>query len=289
MALAIDGTPVVGTDTGGSSLTLTYASVSAGSILVVMAGSERVTSAAAHATISVSSATLGSFSKRADGSIDGVGQSSAFSYAGYWWACAPNALTNEIITIEFSTTIDDAAGMAFAVSGFTGTAYQTNPWDQNASLGQASLTTATILTTPHAAAISTTNANTMLLGICLGPFSGNLLASSPFTAIGVGNVKNSGGTNQFSGAMESNVVSTTQTSLAVQIGDGSAVDTWMMWADALSESGSGSSSPTDDRAFQNGAVSLLLSMRERASGLLEPVRELWKPKKPKLFVPGFSF
>jgi hypothetical protein len=47
---------------------------------------------------------------------------------------------------------------------------------------------------------------------------------------------------------------------------------------------------TDDRAGWNGAAQAITLMRERVSGLLEPVREVWKPKRPGLIrlEPEFS-
>lgn len=66
------------------------------------------------------------------------------------------------------------------------------------------------------------------------------------------------------------------------------VNTW----DAISigiQPASGGGSPTDDIAPRSGAMTAIILMRERASGLLEPVRELWRPKRPRVLVPGFAF
>src|SRR5579872_7340058 len=59
------------------------------------------------------------------------GQFSAVNTFIEFWAFSPSALTADQITVTWTSSgnIDDATFGVFAVKGFTGTAWQTNPFD----------------------------------------------------------------------------------------------------------------------------------------------------------------
>ena len=75
-----------------------------------------------------------------------------------WWAVAPSALSAVTITATGNANWDDAAILAFGVSGCN----TTNPWDANASLAARTFHNATPAI-PTFANISTTEANDFLI------------------------------------------------------------------------------------------------------------------------------
>ena len=84
-----------------------------------------------------------------------------------WWAYNPNANTSDVITVTWAGatgSLDAGKIAAFAVTGFTGTEYQTNPWDLNPSLiGRATSNVAT--TYPNNQAVSTISSSGMAFSI----------------------------------------------------------------------------------------------------------------------------
>ncbi len=82
------------------------------------------------------------------------------NYMDVYWAPAPSKLSGTVITITTSPNVDSASILAFGVAGIGDI---NTPWDPNGTLPAFS-TSATSTVRPTNPSISTTNANTLMLG-----------------------------------------------------------------------------------------------------------------------------
>ena len=250
MALSIDGTVQTGTATGTNTVAittgLTYSN--AGDIILVQVGAEWPTSAGATGAGSVSTVTSTSgltFHKRSavsGGQAWGGANNSAYGDCELWWAYAAAAHSADVITVVFNAAphssgtgvLDDATITAFAVTGFTGTAYQTAPWDSNVSIpttAQAQYISAAFST----AGTSTTSASGMLIS-SWGGIVGGLYSSTPTGWTTLATTLNSSGTYDFQLAASYLLYSSAQSSLTVTWPAGSQVS-YLLATDALAQAG----------------------------------------------------
>lgn len=107
-----------------------------------------------------------------------------------WWAYSAVSQVNQTITVTTDLITDATTYNIYSVGGFSGTQYQTNPWDSNASLPAVSSNGSTT-TIPTITGVSTSSANTLVFGF----LAGNL---NPNAGVGWSHFANSGnigGTN----------------------------------------------------------------------------------------------
>lgn len=164
MALALDGTAQGLGAAGVSSLALstglTYSS--AGDIIVVLINTENPTAAV---TVSSVSSTSGlTFQKRTAVAFSGLPYNNTgtiYTSNEIWWAYASAAHSADVITAHLSGTTDEVTMVAFAVKGFTGGTYSTNPWDGNGALPANHSNSGSTGVTPTCSGVSTTSASGM--------------------------------------------------------------------------------------------------------------------------------
>lgn len=176
---SVDGSPAYGTHTGGGALiTAGLTTANANDIIVVVSAVEGTT------TPNVSSVTGGglTFTLRSRNNFNPSG--GGYVSVEVWSALATTALSAVVFTVNYTATYDDAAVMAFGVSGCN-TAV---PWDSNVSLPNMTHTAGT----PLSFTISTSNPDDLLL-MSLG--ASNNVASYPEPSgwTKVGEVLNAGG------------------------------------------------------------------------------------------------
>ena len=235
MALALDGTAQSGTSTASATTALgtglNYAT--AADILVVFAIAEWKTSPAGSVSGITSTSGL-TWARRASLTYT---QGTTNTRTEMWWAYNPAANAADVVTVTWTNagTIDDTAILAFAVKGFTGTAYQTAPWDGNVSLPNALGSSTTGLAT--SGAISTTSASGMVL-TCGGTTAGPANTGIPAGYTQAGTVSNTGGTNNASMTVGYNVISSALSGTTVTWSS-SSTNGWMLITDVLATAGSG--------------------------------------------------
>ena len=120
----LDGTPVTTTFSGGTSGTITFSTVNAQRVAVLVIGVEQ-SGVDIHVT-SVTSPHL-TWTRRGAGTATGY---RGHETAEIWWAPVASIVTSEVVTVTFNTTQDDAAMGLFVVAG----ASLSSPWDPNVSL-----------------------------------------------------------------------------------------------------------------------------------------------------------
>src|SRR5215469_16508618 len=129
----VDGSAVTGTHTGGgAAVTAGLTTTSANDIIVVVSSVEGRTVT----TPNVTSVTGGglTFSLRSRNNLDTGGASTGNPSCEVWWALASSPLSSSAFTVNYASTYDDAAVIAFGVSGCNTSA----PWDSNVSLPKVS-------------------------------------------------------------------------------------------------------------------------------------------------------
>lgn len=142
-----------------------------------------------------------------------------------WWAAAASPLSATVITVNFSGATAASAITAFGVNG----ANTVSPWDVNASLPKTGTGTGGVA--PSVSGVSTTAANTMLLGFSGNNNSNAQTAGASFTLIDT--VTTVAGASV---ASERDVVSSAQSSISVAFGTsigGGGGSLWAMIADAI--------------------------------------------------------
>jgi hypothetical protein len=207
-----------------------------GDIIVACVHAEWLPSAGASGTILKVTDTAGlTWSRRgAPLSMHG-GSANAYNDLEMWWAYSPNTLNSEVITATYNlpsaTNFDGASMIPFGVSGFTGTAYQTNPWDPDGALPVSAMSTAA--GNPTVPGLFTSNPNGMALG-CEGAAAYIASYAAPgFTIInstdtaGVSNFSTTGVEQMSAAAAQSNL----------SVGFQAPSPGWLMIADALSQAG----------------------------------------------------
>jgi hypothetical protein len=250
MALALDGTTTgiwSSSNTGSAKGSLTTGT--AGSIVIVAVHAENVASAAAHPTFSSVSDSAGhTYTFEGRGTQDGGGSTGAYCVIELWWAYISGTLSAATFTLTASNgahTIDDASFVAFGVKGFTGTDYQTNPWDANVSFpagaGSASATIPTI------SGLTTTSASTMLIGFAGWADSQSTMSyGTGYTVIG--SLAQTGGATNSSRCVGEFLDGTLSSG---SIAFGATAPSWAMVVSALAlagTAGSGTSVTADSRS-----------------------------------------
>jgi hypothetical protein len=240
MALALDGVAQTGTASTTASISSNANAFSTsvnGSIICAFTHAEWLNAAGAAGTVgSVTGGGL-TWTRRSNvASMHTIGAPITWNVAELWWAFCPTVLNNVTITANYNlpgaNNFDNATLLVFAVTGFVGSSYQTNPWDGNASLPKTNSSTSS--SAPTTTGISTTSANAMLLGLVGSPdtaVQGSGAVNTNFTFIT--NVSAIGGSNESQAAAEFEVVSSTQS--GISIGWTTAQVGWIMLSDALAQ------------------------------------------------------
>ncbi len=241
MALSFD---VTGVNSDGSSGTATSISKTltfdGSDIIIVDVISAATTS---HATVTSVTSALGSltFVNRFEYYLDNVfgiasGSANAFLTLSRWWAYAGgSALSSDLITANFSKGINGSI-LVTGVTGFTGTAYQTNPFDTNVSLpANATSTSAAV---PGVTGVSTDSATALVYGLAVSADNTTVTVGTGYTNIA--NTSDSGVfTTPISGHNSAllnqyQVLSSPLSSATVGFNSGS-VHGWIFVADALAQ------------------------------------------------------
>jgi hypothetical protein len=206
--LSLDGTAQNGLATGALTIANgTAFSNATNASIIVAAISYEYTSGTPAAVSGVSGGGL-TWASIAISPANGV-----FTRTELWWAYAATHLTSQTITATIANTngnFDDATIVVFAVTGFLGTAYQTAPWDVNASLPK---TNSGVNNAPTETGISTTSANSMVINV-VGS-NDNVAITAP-SGLSVGtnmSIVNTGGTNNSSTYVATEVLSSTLSSV----------------------------------------------------------------------------
>lgn len=244
MALSVDG---VASNKGASisSLTASLTTAAAGDIVIALVMNARSNAQGSFATSSMTSTgnlptwnhRVSALQQRGSAFDNGYGTTDVF------WAYAALALTAESIQANFSASVDAAALVTFAVTGFTGTTYHTNPFDLVAPVtGTVNAPT----NTPAGELVSTTASNTMVLGL-VGSYLESFVPTptSGFTTAKV-DFTGSGANGAFAGVVY-DVVSSPQTNLLAGFTDN--MEGWMAIGDALAQAG-GASGPVKRRIIR---------------------------------------
>jgi hypothetical protein len=244
MALSLDGTSVTGTATAASTVaSAAFTNASANSIIVALPGAEWISSATPGIVTGISGGGL-TWHRRAARAVTLTSGNLAKIQQEIWWTFAATALTAQVITATFSSTVfDDAGIVVFSVKGFTGTNYQTNPWDPNAVLGgfppTASAAGLGASTAPTVAGVSTTNAATMVISVVGEPDNGAYgSGAQQATYTFIANASNNGGTNNMNVSASFLLETVAQTSITQTWVTATAG--WCILADALAVIGQSS-------------------------------------------------
>lgn len=210
-ALTIDGT-AKNIGTGVSSFTVTLSTTLTNDIIVVLGSCE-----SAGGAVSVSSVSGGGLTWARRGTTFQYSNATPGGHIDVFWALAPSALSSTVITLTLSGTTDDCSAVAFGVNG----ANTTTPWDTNVSIPATASSAGSA--TPSVGGVSTTSANTMLLGF-FGQGNG-AAPTSPTAGTGYalvdptnGCAPNGSGSFSSNACVQFQVVSSTQASVTVAFG-----------------------------------------------------------------------
>jgi hypothetical protein len=177
MALAIDsGSPTGVSGTGGSNAntqttlatSATYTLSNAGCISIVGIMLEKETGSTLPGVTSVTDGT-NTYTLRNRIQYTVATATASNVSVELWWAYSSTTLTSATVTATCSTGGGFTNGiiMAWGVTGFTGTAYQTNPWDQSAAtaLGWAADSTSTTASAIVSNSYSNVSVAAMLISV----------------------------------------------------------------------------------------------------------------------------
>jgi hypothetical protein len=222
-ALYIDPASIVADEvrSSASSKAVTMTTQGASDIIIVV-GTELGSSANVVSTVSGS--TLGSFTRRKThhtkpGTIDMVIET--------WYKHSTGALSGETITVTLAGTNDKLTVIGFAVANANASI-----WDGNASLPAVSQNSGSTKRT--VGSVSTTNANSLVLGFSMSPDSPDTFASGFATGLtGLqGFYNHTSGTNWCDLNVFGKKVSATQSGITVETGTISS-EQWVIIADAI--------------------------------------------------------
>lgn len=156
-----------------------------------------------------------------------------------WWAYAANALTGLTpISVTLSASTDDAVVVAAGYQGFTGTAYQTAPWDTNVSIPATAQSTGATSVGSVSGVSTTSTAGMLLFGH--GSCDWNLSPPGPGAPTGftlVQRATNTGGSNANQGNLFGKAYTSAQSSVTITTTSPSTTQGWIVWADALTDQG----------------------------------------------------
>lgn len=232
--------------TGQSSSTNTVSATltaAIGEIIVIQVSLEDVSGAVKTVT-GVSDGTANVYAKRFSASATGAAEPAFAASEGFevWWAYVANTLTTATVSATFSAGIDDAVAVVAGYQGFTGTAYQTNPWDTNASLPKTAQSAAE--TVASATGISTTStAGILLAGLGSCHANAPALPAAPTGFSLAGQLLNGGASNAVHGNLWDEVYSSAQSSITVTT-TGNNVNGWIFWVDALTIPAAATTNPS---------------------------------------------
>lgn len=201
-----------------------------GEIVVLQAAQEKTTGAVATVS-SISDGTGNVYAKRFSASQAPTPTFNASQGHEVWWTYVANTLTAASITVTLSGAIDDATILVAGYQGFTGTAYQTNPWDTNASLPATAQSTGTSL--PTLSGVSTdSTAGMLLMGMSSVPT--NAVPDPPvgFTALTGSPVLNNGAVLAMQGQFADLAYSSAQSAASFTM-QGVSANGWIFYVDAL--------------------------------------------------------
>lgn len=155
----------VGTS-NGQTVTNSNALTTAGTgILVCSISHERTTSQPGVATVlGVTGGTSLTWHKRTSRSFLITGGTGADRQMALdvWWAYSSGAQVSQTITVTTDIITDGMTFQVLLVTGFSGTNWQTNPWDANPSLPAISMQPPSFI--PVASGVSTNSANSLVFG-----------------------------------------------------------------------------------------------------------------------------
>lgn len=144
-----------------------------------------------------------------------------------WWAYAPTAHTNKVITVSYNQAARTQALTSYAVAGLL---TPSSPWDSNGSL-PASATNVGSTAVPAVPSVSTTGGSGILLGwygtrgIVVG------VAGSGYTLILNNSQEPGAGQNRAYSSTEYKLIATPQSGVTVDAGP--TTTPWLMIADSL--------------------------------------------------------
>jgi hypothetical protein len=261
MALAIDGTAAGKSTNNSATLTAALTTASAGDIIVVYVFAtnyQSPTPIISSVTVGGNAATLRN-SVAYQGNINfGAGGgtfSNTYNLQAVYWYYASGTLTSASVVANMNTTYDSAIIFAFGVTGFTGTNYQTNPWDQTATsaaafAAQQPSTTTTGTAIASASNISTVSASSLIFSLIgstdFEVYNGSpgAIAGTTATALAAGNQYNSDNL-QMSAAVEYRILSATISSASAAFSaSGGTSGGWAILTDALALAGGGGGGST---------------------------------------------
>ena len=253
MALSIDGNLHIG-EAGAATLSTTLTTTNAADIIVICFEAENISSGV---TPVVSTCTVGGSNATKRNSVawtNPAGVGGAKNLTAIYWFFAAAALTAATVSVVFTAPIDNAAMVAFGVTGFTGTGYHTNPWDVSAATALGwSVTNVTASATQLASAANISTVSAADLILAFGGSGDNTAAQAFGTKLGtstaagtIGGVAaaqvNVGafevaGTDQAVAGVEFLVVSTIQTNIAANFAATATAEGWVIMPDALTVAG----------------------------------------------------
>ena len=235
--LALDGTPAGAVANNASTVNIpSVNTVAANDIVIVCSLAEWLNATGASGTVaSISGGSL-TWAKRSSATLHG-GTGTAWQDLECWWAYSASIQAGMSVTVTWNlpsaTNFDGASAVGFAVKGFLGTNYQTNPWDSNGALP--AIATSSGTSAPTLSTLSTTSANAFLIGAVGTTANTNWSAQAGTGYTFAANGFSFAGTNWASSGAEYQVVSATQSGATVSWA-ASAVG-WTLIGDALAESG----------------------------------------------------
>jgi hypothetical protein len=237
VALSIDQS-VTGIATGASTVvTAALTTATLNTIVIVAANAEWLTAVGSAGTITgVTGASL-TFVKRSGLTYQdtATGAGSSWNDTEVWWAFSSAAITAQTFTVTFSkpgnNNFDDSSVIAFTVTGFTGTLYQTVPWDINGSLPATAF--GQTVSIPTATGVSTTATATMVIGVASTAGAGTFNVGTGYTLIA--SAVNTAGSNISKTGGEFQNFAAAQSGLTVACGTN--LNGWTMLADALAVAG----------------------------------------------------
>lgn len=247
MALALNGTAIAASATTASSITSgIFTPTLTNNILVAFVCFDTTVAQLAQTVSTVTNTGFGgalTWTKRSSLAFKLINDQLQNGRLEVWWAkLAPT--TAGTVTANLSGTCDNINITVFAVNGVD----QTNPWDFNGSLPGTNTNLTLTNSIPTVSSISTTNANTMLLGFA-GEIDGTatitMTAGSGYTII-INKLDNAGSVACAS-FTERQIVSSTQSGVNVVFG--TSKPAWGMIADALQAATSGT--PTNQYSWPN--------------------------------------
>ena len=222
-----------------------------------------------------------------------------------WWTYIATALTvsSSISITTAGGALDNGAFMSFSVTGFTGTSYRTNPWDQSATTALGFAVTnngATRTQLTSGANVSTANAATLTFAFggssdngATVPFFESVqpgpLAGTTGTSVTPDVALENSGSNAAGLQVEYRVLAATISSASAAFASAATAGGWGIMVDALSQTGGATGLNPYNPWPQQGPILAQRRksvgwlppryQRHRKSGLLMPNRGLILPKK----------